>query len=128
VSLVIDTSVVIDLLRGREEGLHMLEPVWEPLLVSTVTVHEIYAGMRPGEEEMTETMLSSFVPLSFGVTEARLTSGWWKAYRAQGVTLDFRDLAIAAAAVSRGLPLATGNVRDFPMPELRVEQWPPPPV
>jgi len=128
VSLVIDTSVVIDLLRGREEGRHMLEPLWEPLLISTVTVHEVYAGMRPGEEEMTEAMLSSFVPLSFGMTEARLTSSWWKAYRAQGVTLDFRDLAIAAAAVSRNLPLATGNVKDFPMPELRVEQWPPPPV
>jgi predicted nucleic acid-binding protein len=128
VSLVVDTSVVIDLLRGREEGLHLLEPLWEPLMVSTVTIHEVYAGMRSGEEEMTETMLSSFVPLSFGTAEARLTGGWWREYRAQGVTLNLRDLAIAAAAVSRNLPLATGNVKDFPMPELRVEQWPPPPV
>jgi predicted nucleic acid-binding protein len=127
-SLVVDTSVVIDLLRGREEGLHLIDPVWEPLMISSVTAHEVYAGARPGEEEMAETMLCSFVSLSFGTREARLTSGWWKAYRARGVTLDFRDLAIAAAAVSRGVPLATSNVKDFPMPELRVEQWPPPPV
>jgi predicted nucleic acid-binding protein len=36
--------------------------------------------------------------------------------------------AIAATAALRNLPLATGNVKDFPMPALRVEQWPPPPV
>lgn len=127
-TLVVDTSVVIDLLRGREESRYLLEPSWEQLMISTVTVHEIYAGMRPGEEERTATMLSGFVSLPFGVEEARLTGNWWKAYREKGVTLDFRDLAIAAAAVVRSLPLATSNVKDFPMPELRVEQWPPPPV
>jgi predicted nucleic acid-binding protein len=126
VSLVVDTNVVIDLLRGREEATRLLEASWEPLMVSAVTVHEIYMGMRPDEEEMTETMLSSFMMLSFGAEEARLTSAWWRTYRARGITLDFRDLAIAAAAVTRNLTLATANVKDFPMPELRVEEWPPP--
>jgi predicted nucleic acid-binding protein len=128
VSLVVDTGVVIDLLRGREEGLRLLEPSWDPLMVSAVTVHEVYAGMRPGEEEMTETMLAGFVHVPFGTTEARLTGDWWRSYRAQGVTLDVRDLAIAAAAVTRRASLITNNVKDFPMPELRVEQWPPAPV
>lgn len=127
-SLLVDTNVVIDLLRGREQGLHLLESDRDPLMVSVVTVHEIYAGMRTGEEEMTETMLSGFELVPFGADEARLSGRWWREYRERGITLDLRDLAIAAAAVVRGLPLATGNVKDFPMPELRVEQWPPPPV
>jgi predicted nucleic acid-binding protein len=128
VSLLIDTSVVIDLLRGCKQGLHLLEPDRDPLMVSVVTVHEVCASMRAGEEEMTETMLSGFELVPFGAEEARLTGSWWGEYRQQGITLDLRDLAIAAAAVVRGVPLATGNVKDFPMPELRVEQWPPPPV
>lgn len=94
-------------------------------MISAITTHEIYAGMRPGEEEMTDAMLSSFVAVPFGAPEADLTSAWWRDYRSRGVTLDFRDLAIAATAVSQGLPLATGNVKDFPMPELRLEPWPP---
>jgi len=128
VSLLIDTNVLVDLLRGREQGLHLLEPDRDPLMVSVITVQEVYAGMRSGEEEMTETMLSGFELVPFGAEEARLTGGWWSEYRQRGITLDLRDLAIAAAAVVRGVPLATGNVKDFPMPELRVEQWPPPPV
>jgi len=127
-SLVVDTNVVVDLLRGREEGLSLLDPAREPIFVSTVTVHEIYSGMRAGEEEMTATMLSGFVPVAFDEPAAKMTAGWWRSYRAQGVTLEFRDLAIASLAVTRGLPLATGNAKHFPMPELRVEQWPPPPV
>lgn len=121
----LDTSVVIDLLRGRAEAAVFLGPERDPLMVSAITVHEIHAGMRPGEEARTDSMLSSFVALPFGAADAKLTSAWWRDYRSQGVTIDFRDLAIAAAAVSRALPLVTGNVKDFPMPELRVEQWPP---
>jgi predicted nucleic acid-binding protein len=128
VSLVVDTNVVVDLLRGREEGAALLDPAREPIFVSTVTVHEIYSGMRTGEEEMTATMLSGFVPVAFDEPAAKMTAAWWRSYRTQGVTLEFRDLAIASLAVTRGLPLATGNAKHFPMPELRVEQWPPPPV
>jgi len=128
VSLLIDTNVIIDLLRGREQGVHLLKSDRDPLMVSVITVHEVFAGMRFGEEEMTETMLSGFESLPFGAEEARLTGRWWREYRKRGIILDLRDLAIAAAAVVRGVPLATGNVKDFPMPELRVEQWPPPPV
>jgi predicted nucleic acid-binding protein len=126
--LVLDSSVVIDLLRGNAGDPSLLEPAREPVIVSTVTVHEVLAGMRPGEEQRTWNLLSSFVVIPFGAEEAALSAKWRLEFRARGVTLELPDTAIAATAAVRNLPLATGNVKDFPMSELRVEQWPPPPV
>ncbi|MGI8661441.1 MAG: hypothetical protein ACR2LH_10515 [Thermoleophilaceae bacterium] len=40
------------------------------------------------------------------------------------MTLKQADCLIAAAAALNGLSLATANVKDFPMPELRVAYWP----
>lgn len=126
--LVLDSSVVIDLLRGNASDPGLLDPGREPVIVSTVTVHEVLAGMRTGEEERTKGMLSSFVIAPFGLAEAELSARWRMEYRARGITLKLADTVIAATAAIRNLPLATGNVKDFPMPELRVEQWPPPHV
>ncbi len=126
--LVLDSSVVIDLLREKASDPGLFDPGREPVIVSTVTVHEVLAGMKTGEEERTRGMLSSFVVAPFGLVEAELSAKWRMEYRARGVTLKLADTAIAATAVIRNLPLATGNAKDFPMPELRIEQWPPPPV
>lgn len=126
--LVLDSSVVIDLLRGNALDPSLLDHAREPVIVSAVTVHEVLAGMRSGEEERTQGMLSSFVVVPLGLREAELSAKWRLEYRVRGVTLQLADTAIAATAAIRNLPLATGNVKDFPMPELRVEQWPPPPV
>jgi predicted nucleic acid-binding protein len=128
VGLVLDSSVVIDLLRGDASDPSLLDPVGEPVIVAAVTVHEVLAGMRAGEEERTQGLLSSFVVVPLGLREAQLSARWRMEYRTRGITLGLPDTAIAATAAIRNLPLATSNVKDFPMPELRVEQWPPPPV
>src|SRR5690348_1204635 len=56
--LLIDTDVLIDYLRGRAEAVTYLEGLQEPLLVSAVTVAELYAGVREGAER---TALGQFL-------------------------------------------------------------------
>ncbi len=53
-----------------------------------------------------------------------MAGSWRRRFGEQGITLTQADCLIAAAAVSAGARLATGNVRDFPMPELELEHWP----
>jgi predicted nucleic acid-binding protein len=126
--LVLDTSVVIDLLRGHVADESVLDPAREPVMISSITIHEILVGLRDGESELTGAILDSFAVIPFSGAEAELSARWRREYRARGITLNLEDTAIAATAAIRNAPLATGNVRDFPMPELRVEQWSPPPV
>jgi predicted nucleic acid-binding protein len=124
--LVLDTSVVIDFLRGHLPEDLVLAGGRQPMIVSTVTIHEVSVGLRGGEEAVTSQLLESFAIAGFGIAEAELSARWRREYGSRGVTLDLADTAIAATAAIRNLPLATGNVKHFPMPELRVEQWPPP--
>jgi len=99
-----------------------------PLLVSPISVHGVLRGMRDGEEGQTFDLLAALKVVRIGQEEAALSAHWRREFATKGVTLDLPDSLIAAGAALQGLPLATANVKHFPMPELRVEQWPPPPV
>ena len=122
--LVLDTSVVVDLLRGDVLDDSILDPAREPVMISTVTVHEILVGLKDGEAALTEAVLSSFALVPVGAAEAALSAQWRREYRSQGLSLTLADMVIAATAAIRNLPLATGNVKDFPMPDLALKPWP----
>ena len=121
--LVLDTSVVVDLLRGNVADESVLDPIREPVMISTVTVHEVLVGLKDGEAALTDAVLGSFALIPVGAAEAALSAQWRKAYRSRGLTLKLADTVIAATAAIRNVPLSTGNVKDFPMPELRIEPW-----
>lgn len=121
--LVLDTSVIVDLLRGDVADESVLDVAREPVMISAVTAHEILFGLKDGEAALTEAVLSSFAFVPVGAAEAALSARWRREYRAQGLTLELPDTVIAATAAIRNVPLATGNVKDFPMPELLLEHW-----
>src|SRR5688500_18688105 len=56
--LLLDTDVIIDYLRGQDEAAEFLEKRSETLLVSAITVAELFAGVRDGREL---TALSAFL-------------------------------------------------------------------
>ena len=58
----LDTDILIDFLRGRGEArafLHRYEAAAEPPAISVVSVTELWAGMRQGEEQATGRLLSA---------------------------------------------------------------------
>ena len=71
-----------------------------------------------GHRILQAAVLESFVVIPLGSAEAELSARWRREFRARGVTLKIADTAIAATAALRGVPLMTGNTKDFPMPEL----------
>ena len=124
--LVLDTTVLIDALRGRPaaDRLEELMIGRELLLTTAINVEEIVRGLRPDEQDAVDLLLTGLRILPVRRLEAERAGRWRREYAARGRTLHQADCLIAAAAYSAGGRLATANVKDFPMSELSVEEWP----
>ena len=120
----LDTTILIDALRGAEDVLDFLRDLSHRPYISAITVHEVVVGMRPDEEEQTLELLSWPLVVPVRATEAELSARWRREYAAQGMTLDPYDTLIAACAYTTRATLLTANARDFPMQELQVQTWP----
>jgi predicted nucleic acid-binding protein len=69
-------------------------------------------------------LLSGMHIAPLGRAEGTRAGDWRRELARKGVTQAQADCLIAAAAVGVGARLATGNPKDFPMPEVRLEHWP----
>ena len=125
-SVLLDTTVLIDVLRGRPaaERLLRLRSSGQVPWVCAINIEEVWRGLRRQEENAAGVLLDALRLADLGREEGRQAGAWRREFAATGVTLAQADCLIAAAAVGIGVPLATGNPKDFPMQELRVEHWP----
>lgn len=57
--------------------------------------------------------------------DARRAGAWRREHTARGITLHPADCPIGAVTAGIGARLTTDNVKDFPMPQVAVEEWPP---
>jgi predicted nucleic acid-binding protein len=121
-TVLVDTSVLIDYLRGHEPAAHLLEQarMSGPLHASEITRIEILAGMRGGEEEPTESLLASLVWHAVDAAVAEEAGALGRQWLPGHQGIDSADLGIAATAILNRAELVTLNVRHFPMfPNLR---------
>ena len=116
--VVLDTDVLIDLLRGRATAQALLLRVTEHAIpcCSVISVAEIHAGMRLQERARTATLLDSLVLLDVTRPIAEMAGHFKQRERAR--RLELADCLIAATAVTESAALATGNTRHYPIPEL----------
>ena len=124
--ILLDTTVLIDILRGRRAAGRLLglRSSGEVPYVCCINVEEIWRGIRPGEEEYAGRLVEGLRLADLGISEGRRAGRWRREAATRGTTLSQADCLIAAAAAGVGARLATGNPKHFPMEELEVEHWP----
>lgn len=116
-TVVVDTSVLIDVLRGDREAVRVLRESREAgaLHSSEIVKLEVLAGMSPSEAAATRGLLGAFTwhPLDEEVAEiaGELGRKWLPHNRG----IDSADLTIAATAIALDAQLLTRNVKHFPM-------------
>lgn len=116
---VLDTSVLIDHLRGRPRAATELIPNaiarGDELWSSHVVRAEVLAGMRAEEEGSTRDLLRliSWVEVDESVSEAAGALG--RRYLRSHPGIEVSDLIVAALVEHLDAELKTVNVRHFPM-------------
>jgi predicted nucleic acid-binding protein len=126
-AVLFDTTVLIDLLRGRQgarQRLLALRHAGDVAYACAVNVEETVRGLRPRETPAANALFAGLRVAPLGTTEGWQAGEWRREFARRGRTLSQADCLVAAAALSVGARLATGNPRDFPMSELSVEDWP----
>jgi predicted nucleic acid-binding protein len=116
--LLLDTSVLIDVLRrrqGRRELLAELVRGGHTLATTALNVAEVYAGVRPGEEAATEAFLDALECYELTQASGRLAGKLKNDWSRKGRTLTLADTIVAAIALERRCTLMTDNRKDFPM-------------
>ena len=114
-SIVFDTSILIDVLRADQAALDYVREVPEVPACSEVTRIEVGRGLRSAERTTAERLFQTirWVPLDEPVARRAGELGRrWDRHR-PGISL--ADLVIAATAEQVDAELATTNVRHFPM-------------
>ncbi len=118
----LDSDILIDFLRGQAAAGSLMERLRgadEVPLISTISVAEVLAGARRGEEGATERLLSVLgkVPVSDSI--ARSAGAFLRTYR-RSHGLELGDALVAATALAAGATLFTRNVKHYPMPQVEV--------
>jgi tRNA(fMet)-specific endonuclease VapC len=125
--VLLDSSVIFDHLNGRFGRTEFLEQLIEQghvLACCPVNFTEVYAGLRPGEEDKTAAFLNSLEYLPVTPEIARQAGLLRRDWQKKGQTLSYTDVTIAAVALSNGVPILTDNRKHFPMPELQLVPLP----
>jgi predicted nucleic acid-binding protein len=115
-TLLIDTDIVIDYLRGSDEAAKLLETLWKEnaAYLSILSVYELYAGMRKAEKDDTENFINAcnIEPVTLEI--ARSAGEIYRYWRTKGITLTSIDCLIAATAVMKNHKIATRNRNHYP--------------
>jgi predicted nucleic acid-binding protein len=113
--LLVDTDVLIDYLRDHPNAVAWLENLADTPLISTVTVAELYAGVRDGDERVAlDAFVSAceIVPID---EEVAVTGGLYRRDYGRSHQVGLADALIAASAKMRQATLVTLNAKHFPM-------------
>ncbi len=108
--LLLDTNILIDVLRGEQDALAWLQQQQQGPAISVITWIEVLVGCRGEETAAVETWLACFprFPLDDAIAREAV-----RLRQTRGLKVP--NAIILATAVCHGLTLATRNVRDFPL-------------
>ncbi|MCE5319256.1 MAG: type II toxin-antitoxin system VapC family toxin [Parachlamydia sp.] len=112
-----DTDVLVDFLRGVPPAVKYLHKMMADSIcyVSTITIAELYAGVRDGKERLIlDQFIQEFSIAPTTVSMAQI-GGIYRRDYGKSHSVGLADALIAATAEELSLSLVTLNKKHFPM-------------
>ena len=111
----LDTDVLVDFLRGESKATAFVNANSTHIILSSIVVAELYAGVKNDEERATlEDFVSIFpvIPVSAEIAKA---GGLYKRDYGKSHGVGLADAILAATAEAEKAELKTLNVKHYPM-------------
>jgi len=112
--IVLDTSVLIDVLRGDAGAVRYAAGLSDVPACSEITRVEVLRGLRSAERRPTGRLFATLRWIPVDETIARAAGEFGRTFR-RSHGLSVPDLVVAATCEVHGARLATTNTRDYPM-------------
>lgn len=113
--MLLDTDVIIEYLRDRPKAIEYFENLESELFVSSISVAELYAGVKGRREEKAlNKFLAAFEVLPIDKEIGRLGGSYRREYGPSHGT-GLADSLIAATAEKHSVEFASFNHKHFPM-------------
>lgn len=114
-SILLDTDVLVDFLRGHEKAVAFVKKFFSRVILSPIVIAELYAGVKGDTER---TVLDNFVSLFRVVplnAEIAKIGGLYRRDYGKSHGVGLADAILAATAEAEGAELKTLNVKHYPM-------------
>ena len=114
--ILIDTSIIIDHFRKKDKSNTRLVQLFKKyiLSISSISAFELYNGAsKPELARDIELILRNLEIIDFTLQAAIEASAIYKQLVSENKVVEFRDIFIAASAITNNLPLDTLNVQHF---------------
>jgi tRNA(fMet)-specific endonuclease VapC len=116
---VIDTDILIDLLKNTEETVTFLAEIEEnetPLSTTAINAFELYYGAHKSKQQKqnlkaTTKLLNRLIILPLDQTSAETAGHIYAELETKGQPIGLRDSLIAAITLTNGFRIATKNVK-----------------
>ena len=111
----LDTDVLVDFLRGETKATGFVNANSTHIILSSIVVAELYAGVKNDEERATLEDFVSIFPVIPVSAETAKAGGLYKRDYGKSHGVGLADAILAATAEAEKAELKTLNVKHYPM-------------
>jgi len=114
-SILLDTDVLVDFFRGYSKAVTFLNAYASRILLSSIVVAEVYAGVKGDAEQAALENFVSLFPVIPVTAEIAKAGGLYKRNYGKSHGVGLADAILAATCEIQNAELKTLNIKHYPM-------------